>query len=80
MVMIDTETRKKIEVELGEQPQKDIDTYFKECYRVVGDGVDYIVVTPLEPDKELTMMFNEETGEFAGLEMWSYAQETGELL
>lgn len=76
--MIDEDIRKKIEVALGEQEHKE--RYFKECYKENMEGLDVIVVTPLEPSKDITMMFDAETGEFVGLESWKYIQKEGELL
>ena len=76
--MIDPITRIKIEKTLGDQEHKE--RYFRECYRKTCDGKNFIVVTPLDETKEITMVFDEETGEFAGLEQWSYIKENGELL
>lgn len=75
--MIDEETRKKIEKELGSTD----DAYFQECYRMLYDGERVIILYPVD-DKyhELTTAYHEETGEFVGLERWSYAREYGELL
>ena len=75
--MIDEETRKKIEKELGSTD----DAYFRECYRKVCDGMNVIVLYPVDDkDHELTTCYLEDTGEFVGLERWSYAKEYGELL
>ena len=77
--MIDYETRKKIEKDLGEV--ENIDEYFKECYRYMEDGECYIVVYPVDdPNHELTTMHSEETGEFMGLQPFSWVRENGELL
>jgi len=75
--MIDEETRKKIEKSSGLTD----DAYFQECYREVCDGMNVIVLYPVD-DKyhELTTCYLEDTGEFVGLERWSYAREYGELL
>lgn len=75
--MIEDITRKKIEENLGEHD----DAYFKECYRQIEDGISYIIIYPHDdPKHELTQVFNEETGEFAGLERWSWIKENGELI
>ena len=75
--MIDEETRKKIEKSLGSTD----DAYFQECYRKVCDGMNVIVIYPVDDkDHELTTCYLEDTGEFVGLEQWSYAREYGELL
>lgn len=75
--MIDEETRKKIEKSSGLTD----DAYFQECYREVCDGMNVIVIYPVDDkDHELTTCYLEDTGEFVGLERWSYAREYGELL
>ena len=75
--MIDDTTRKKIEKSLGSTN----DAYFKECYREKWDGENFIVIYPVDDENhELTTMYHEDNGEFAGLEQWSYAREYGELL
>lgn len=77
--MINIETRKKIEKALGDV--ENIDEYFRECYRYIEDGESYIVVYPVDdPNNELTTMYNEETGEFMGLQRWSWIKKYGELL
>ena len=75
--MINDETRRKIEQDLGATD----DEYFKECYRMVSNGDDYIVIYPADdPNHQLTQVFHEDTGEFVGLQSWAYAKEYGELL
>jgi len=75
--MIDNETRKKIEKSLGSTD----DAYFQECYREVCDGENFIVIYPVDSEEqELTTVYHEDTGEFVGLERWSFAKEYGELL
>lgn len=75
--MINSETRKKIEKSLGSTD----DAYFQECYREVCDGENVIVIYPVDDKyREMTTMYLEETGEFVGLERWSFAKEYGELL
>ena len=75
--MIDKETRKKIEKSSGLTD----DAYFQECYRELWDGENFIVIYPVDDENhELTTMYHEDNGEFAGLEQWSYAKEYGELL
>ena len=75
--MLDEETRKKIEKSLGSTD----DAYFQECYREIIDGESVIVIYPVDDTHhELTTTYDEETGEFVGLEQWSFVKEYGELL
>ena len=77
--MIDNETRRKIEKHLGEEC--DVNEYFRECYRTEVDGESFIIIAPPKKQEgDCTVVFSEETGEFAGLERWSYARKYGEKL
>lgn len=73
--MIDEKLKKKI--------QKSLDTtdeaFFKECYKYYEEGKWYIAVYPVnDPDRILTVAYNMETGEFAGVQAFPYAKKIGE--
>ena len=86
--MIDETLRKKIEEklpnhitieELNADGVDGYDIFFKECYKMVENGVDFVVLYPW-CDKVPSMVFTMDTGEFAGLEDIGFAREYGELL
>lgn len=86
--MIDEELRRKIEQklpdhlipeELEKEGVTDYDIFFKECYKVVDNGYDMVVLSPW-CNKVPSMVFSMDTGEFVGLEDIECAREYGELL
>lgn len=86
--MIDEELRQKIEknlpnhITLEELKDEGIigyDIFFKECYKMIDNGHDFVVTYPW-CNKVPSMVFDMETGEFAGLEDIAFAREYGELL
>lgn len=80
MIMIDDEVRQRIEKHLPEHTDlTDFDIYFKECYKMVEDGVNFVVLSQSDP-RVPCMVFTMDTGEFAGIEDPNFAKEYGELL
>ena len=86
--MIDETLRKKIEKklpnhisleELKAEGIEGYDIFFKECYKMVEDGIDFVVLYPW-CDKVPSMVFFMDSGEFAGIEDPQFAKEYGELL
>ena len=86
--MIDEELRQKIEKNIPnhitlEELQKEgvdgFDIFFKECYKMVENGHDFVVLYPW-CDKVPSLVFDMENGDFAGIEDIQFAREYGELL
>lgn len=87
-IMIDEKLRKKIEEnlpnhigldELEKEGIEGYDIFFKECYKMVENGTEFVVLYPW-CDKVPSMVFSIDTGEFAGIEDIHFAREYGELL
>ena len=82
--MISEELRNKIRPHLLEclmdEDKGKAEEMLDECYKMVENGVNSIVVSSKPFGRDLTMKFDEETGEFIGLENMPYAMEYGELL
>lgn len=73
--MIDEKLKKKIMKSLDTTSEE----YFKECYKYEQNGKTYLAVYPVDdPKRILTVVYNMETGEFAGVQAFPYAKENGE--
>lgn len=80
IIMIDDEIRKRIEKNLPNHTDRtNFDIYFKECYKMVEEGMDFVVLSQSDP-RVPCMVFSMDTGEFVGIEDPEYAREYGELL
>lgn len=61
-----------------EQLEEDVEFFFKECYSLWYDGIEYIIVRPYE--RYICLMFDQETGEQVGIQPLEYVREHGERL